>query len=289
LSFLKNSSEDNNNIKDIEKASNLKYKEIILESIYPGGSATCSCGEHIKGETTPEQHRVIEIECKGILNSEYAAVPYSFNDEIYPGEMVLICSDETIDIAMVKETGCFVHLRRKTSDGISGMPCLVRKLSADDILIYNSNRSDEEKAKPIFKKLVSKNSLEMKLVDIHYQFDRKKMFFFYTSDGRVDFRVLAKDLASEFKTRIELRQIGVRDEAKKIGGLGTCGREYCCSTFLCNFKKISTNLASEQNLSSNLSKLSGPCGKLKCCLSYEAETSISLIANQLTQESGETH
>ncbi|MCK5088008.1 MAG: stage 0 sporulation protein, partial [Melioribacteraceae bacterium] len=92
-----------------------------------------------------------------------------------------------------------------------------------------------------------------------------------TSDGRVDFRELAKDLASEFKTRIELRQIGVRDEAKRIGGLGTCGREYCCSTFINGFKKITTQIACDQNHSQNLSKLSGPCGKLKCCLSFESE------------------
>jgi cell fate regulator YaaT (PSP1 superfamily) len=111
----------------------------------------------------------------------------------------------------------------------------------------------------------------MKLVHIHYQFDRKRLFFFYTSDGRVDFRELAKDLASEFKTRIELRQMGVRDEAKNIGGLGTCGREFCCSSFLNNFKRISTQLANDQNLNTNLSKLSGPCGKLKCCISFEID------------------
>ena len=105
--------------------------------------------------------------------------------------------------------------------------------------------------------------------NIHYQFDRKRLFFFYTSDGRVDFRELAKELASIFKTRIELRQMGVRDEAKQMGGVGSCGREYCCSSFLSNFKRITTQIAADQNNSSNLSKMSGPCGKLKCCLSYE--------------------
>jgi cell fate regulator YaaT (PSP1 superfamily) len=111
----------------------------------------------------------------------------------------------------------------------------------------------------------------MKLVDVHYQFDKKKLYFFYTTDGRVDFRELAKSLASEFRTRIELRQMGVRDEAKRIGGLGSCGREYCCSSFLNNFKKITTQVANQQNTSSNISKLSGPCGKLKCCLCFELE------------------
>ena len=135
----------------------------------------------------------------------------------------------------------------------------------------NRNKRDEERAKPIFLSLVNKLKLEMKLVDIHFQFDRKKLYFFYTSDGRVDFRQLAKDLASEFKTRIELRQIGVRDEAKQIGGMGTCGREYCCTSFMCNFKRISTQFASEQNLNLSFSKMSGPCCKLKCCLSFELD------------------
>ncbi|MBL1211950.1 MAG: hypothetical protein HND52_01220 [Ignavibacteriae bacterium] len=139
----------------------------------------------------------------------------------------------------------------------------------NDIIKFNSNYEDELNAIPIFRKAVEKYKLSMKLVDIHFQFDRKKLFFYYTSDGRVDFRELAKELASHFKTRIELRQIGVRDEAKRIGGLGTCGREFCCASFLSNFKRITTQIANDQNLSSNMSKLSGPCGKLKCCLSYE--------------------
>jgi cell fate regulator YaaT (PSP1 superfamily) len=111
----------------------------------------------------------------------------------------------------------------------------------------------------------------MKLVDIHFQFDRKKLFFFYTADGRVDFRELAKRLASKFKTRIELRQIGVRDEAKRIGGLATCGREFCCTSFMNNFKRITTDIALENNISTSISKYTGPCGKLKCCLSFELE------------------
>ena len=111
----------------------------------------------------------------------------------------------------------------------------------------------------------------MKLVDVHYQFDRKKLYFYYTADGRIDFRQLVKELANEFRTRIELRQIGVRDEAKLIGGVGSCGREYCCTSFISSFKKITTQVAHDQNLTSFLAKHSGPCGKLKCCLSFEAE------------------
>ena len=151
------------------------------------------------------------------------------------------------------------------------LPQVQRKANQEDIEKVRKNFHDEERANPIFKQAIAKHNLIMKLVSIHYQFDRKKMYFFYTADGRVDFRELAKDLAAEFRTRIELRQIGVRDEAKKVGGMGTCGREYCCQSFLASFKRITTQLATEQNLLSNMGKLSGPCGKLKCCLSFEIE------------------
>jgi cell fate regulator YaaT (PSP1 superfamily) len=151
------------------------------------------------------------------------------------------------------------------------LPKFQRKASSEDLDRIRKNLQDETRAIPIFKKAMEKFNLNMKLVSIHYQFDRKKLFFFYTADGRVDFRELAKELASEFKTRIELRQIGVRDEAKKVGGVGTCGREYCCISFLSSFKRITTQLANEQNLLSSMGKLSGPCGKLKCCLSFEVE------------------
>ncbi|MBN1637826.1 MAG: hypothetical protein JW866_02590 [Ignavibacteriales bacterium] len=149
------------------------------------------------------------------------------------------------------------------------LPIAKRKVTTEDMGRYNQTIEDEKKAKKIFFEKMNKYELDMKLINVHYQFDKKKLFFFYTADGRVDFRELARDLALEFRTRIELRQIGVRDEAKRIGGVGTCGREYCCSSYLSNFKKITVKLASDQNISSNITKLSGPCGKLKCCLSYE--------------------
>ncbi|MBN2571533.1 MAG: hypothetical protein JXA68_05345 [Ignavibacteriales bacterium] len=152
------------------------------------------------------------------------------------------------------------------------LPIARRKVTTEDMEKFNQTIEDEKKAKRTFIEKVNKYELDMKLINVHYQFDRKKLFFFYTADGRVDFRELAKDLALEFRTRIELRQIGVRDEAKRIGGIGTCGREYCCSSYLSNFKKITIKLASDQNISSNISKLSGPCGKLKCCLSYEIDS-----------------
>lgn len=134
------------------------------------------------------------------------------------------------------------------------------------------NKAREEQAFEICIKKISEHSLSMKLVDVEYTFDNNKVIFYFTADGRVDFRELVKDLASVFKTRIELRQIGVRDEAKMVGGLGPCGRSMCCSAFLGEFEPVSIKMAKEQNLSLNPTKISGICGRLMCCLKYEQDT-----------------
>ncbi len=134
---------------------------------------------------------------------------------------------------------------------------------------YEENCNDAKNAFIIAKGKIGEHGLEMKLVDAEYTFDRSKIVFSFTADGRIDFRNLVKDLASIFKTRIELRQIGVRDEAKLLGGIGPCGRPLCCSTFLGDFAAVSIKMAKEQNLSLNPSKISGVCGRLMCCLNYE--------------------
>lgn len=134
------------------------------------------------------------------------------------------------------------------------------------------NKAKEEQAFDTCLKKISEHKLSMKLVDVEYTFDNNKVIFYFTADGRVDFRELVKDLAAVFKTRIELRQIGVRDEAKMIGGLGPCGRPLCCSSFLGEFEPVSIKMAKEQNLSLNPTKISGICGRLMCCLKYEQET-----------------
>ncbi|MGX7024723.1 PSP1 domain-containing protein [Vagococcus hydrophili] len=131
------------------------------------------------------------------------------------------------------------------------------------------NKQDAKQAFSVAKEKIIAHQLEMKLVDVEYTFDRSKMVFSFTADGRIDFRNLVKDLASIFKTRIELRQIGVRDEAKLLGGIGPCGRPLCCSTFLGDFAAVSIKMAKEQNLSLNPTKISGVCGRLMCCLNYE--------------------
>ena len=149
---------------------------------------------------------------------------------------------------------------------------VVRKATKEDDLRNIENRKLEESAKPIWHEKVAKNGLDMQLVDVEYTHDNAKLCFYFTADGRVDFRELVKDLAGVFRTRIELRQIGVRDEAKLFGGLGSCGRPFCCNTFLPDFTQVSIKMAKDQNLSLSSSKISGACGRLMCCLRFEHDT-----------------
>ena len=149
---------------------------------------------------------------------------------------------------------------------------VIRKATEEDDRKNIENRRLEEEAKPIWYEKVAKNGLEMQLVDVEYTHDNAKLCFYFTAEGRVDFRELVKDLAGVFRTRIELRQIGVRDEAKLFGGLGCCGRPFCCKTFLPDFAQVSIKMAKEQNLSLSSAKISGACGRLMCCLRFEQDT-----------------
>ena len=146
---------------------------------------------------------------------------------------------------------------------------VVRPAGRDDLRRIEENHQKEKRAYRICQEKIAANRLEMKLVGVEYAFDNSKILFYFTADGRVDFRELVKDLASVFRTRIELRQIGVRDEAKMLGGLGICGRPFCCSSFLGEFQPVSIKMAKEQGLSLNPTKISGTCGRLMCCLKYE--------------------
>ena len=163
---------------------------------------------------------------------------------------------------------------------------VLRKATEKDMARRDENKRKEKEAFGICEELVSAHKLDMKLVDVEYSFDAGKIVFFFTSDGRVDFRELVKDLASRFHTRIELRQIGVRDEAKMLGGLGICGRPYCCKQFLNDFQPVSIKMAKEQGLSLNPTKISGSCGRLMCCLKYEQDAYEYL--NSLTPGVGAT-
>ncbi|WP_100011814.1 PSP1 domain-containing protein [Lentibacillus sediminis] len=146
---------------------------------------------------------------------------------------------------------------------------VIRVANDTDKRTVVENQEQAEKAFEVGVRKISDHKLEMNLVEVEYTFDRNKIIFYFTSDGRVDFRTLVKDLAAQFKTRIELRQIGVRDEAKMLGGIGPCGRMLCCSTFLGDFEPVSIKMAKDQNLSLNPAKISGLCGRLMCCLKYE--------------------
>ena len=158
------------------------------------------------------------------------------------------------------------------SETVTPLRPLIRVATPADIEHNAENREKEKDALVICQQKIEAHKLDMKLIDVQYAFDNSKLLFYFSSEGRVDFRELVKDLASVFRTRIELRQIGIRDEAKMLGGIGSCGRMLCCSTFLPDFAQVSIKMAKEQGLSLNSAKISGMCGRLMCCLHFEAET-----------------
>ncbi|MFJ7748077.1 stage 0 sporulation family protein [Peribacillus sp. NPDC097295] len=189
-----------------------------------------------------------------------------------PGEFA-IPKDDFVIVETVRgvEFGKVVTARKQVDENDVVLPLkkVLRVADAKDKLIVEENKAAAEEAYYICCQKVDEHKLDMKLVDVSYTFDRNKVVFYFTADGRVDFRDLVKDLAAIFRTRIELRQIGVRDEAKMLGGIGPCGRMLCCSTFLGDFEPVSIKMAKDQNLSLNPTKISGLCGRLMCCLKYE--------------------
>ena len=191
-----------------------------------------------------------------------------------PGEVVLKNGDHAVvETARGLEYGYVVvgNTQVDESEIVPPLRSVIRVATKEDDQKHAENTQKEDEAFTICVKKIADHKLEMKLVDVEYTFDCSKLLFYFTSDGRVDFRELVKDLASVFRTRIELRQIGIRDEAKTIGGLGVCGRPFCCHTFLSDFVQVSIKMAKEQNLSLNSTKISGTCGRLMCCLRYEHE------------------
>lgn len=195
---------------------------------------------------------------------------YYFNSgdiELQAGEAVIV---ETIRGVEYGE----VALQKRDVDEeqlVLPLKKVIRKANQEDQITYQRNKEREAEALEICREKVRIHSLPMRLIDVEYTFDMGKIIFYFTAESRVDFRDLVKDLASIFKTRIELRQIGVRDEAKILGGIGTCGRILCCNNFLGEFAPVSIRMAKEQRLSLNPTKISGICGRLMCCLKYESE------------------
>lgn len=165
-----------------------------------------------------------------------------------------------------------INKQIKKADVVLPLKKIIRIATEEDIETVSVNTRLAEKAMKTCAKKIIHHSLDMRLVDVEYTFDRSKVVFYFTAEGRIDFRHLVKDLAALFKTRIELRQIGVRDEARLLGGIGPCGRMLCCSTFLGDFDPVSIKMAKDQNLSLNPVKISGLCGRLMCCLKYENDT-----------------
>ncbi|NLX82591.1 MAG: stage 0 sporulation family protein [Clostridiales bacterium] len=183
------------------------------------------------------------------------------------GDAVIVSTSNGLEFAMVCEDT--IDLPEDVLQ--KPLPHVLRLATASDYERIKSNADKEVQAFEVCKERIAAHKLDMKLVSVEYTFDNSKLIASFTSGGRVDFRALVKDLASIFKTRIELKQIGVRDEARKIGGVGSCGRHLCCSTFLYDFQPVSIRMAKEQSLSLNPTKISGVCGRLMCCLKYEQE------------------
>jgi cell fate regulator YaaT (PSP1 superfamily) len=189
------------------------------------------------------------------------------NLEVKPDDYVVADTGHGIDLGQVV-VGCR-HV--EDTDSAVAQKKLIRIATEKDLQTSAENREKEREAFTVCQKKIAEHKLDMKLVSVEYAFDNSKALFYFTANGRVDFRSLVKDLASVFKMRIELRQIGVRDEARMIGGLGPCGRQICCGSFLDEFQPVSIKMAKEQNLSLNPTKISGVCGRLMCCLKYEQD------------------
>ena len=208
--------------------------------------------------------KILEIEFKGGRKAFFA------NPQEFPfvvGDLVVVQAEKGEDLGRVVNMGSLVDKRAGNQEFLQ----IIRKPSRQDLKQMEENVRLEREAFFDCRKRIEEHGLEMKLVDVEYQFDRNKITFYFTADNRVDFRALVRDLASRYKTRIELRQIGVRDEAKRIGGVGVCGRRLCCTTFLREFEPVVTQFAKDQNLALNPTKLSGVCGRLMCCLRYERD------------------
>lgn len=245
-----------------------------------GGCSTGGCNklnayDWLGHMVLPEDHvpfNIIEVRFKGsrkefFRNSEML--------ELYTGDPVVVESDLGHDLGHVSLSGELVRLQLKkygVEEDNPQMRKIYRIASDNDLERYNEFKEKETSTLERARTIAMSLKLEMKISDIEFQGDGRKVIFFYTSEGRVDFRELIKRYASEFKTRIEMRQISYREEASRLGGIGSCGRELCCSTWLTDYKVVSMSAAKTQNLSINMLKLSGQCGRLKCCLNYELDT-----------------
>ncbi|MFT3951260.1 MAG: stage 0 sporulation family protein [Oscillospiraceae bacterium] len=224
--------------------------------------------------------------------AEIIGVRFKSVGKIYyfaPGDLKINNGQKIIvETARGVECGEVVVANREVDEKTLNAPLksVIRLATEEDLKTIQQNTQREKEAFKVCEEKIAAHKLSMKLVDVECTFDNNKLLFYFTSESRVDFRELVKDLASVFRTRIELRQIGVRDEAKMLGGLGICGQPYCCSRFLGEFQPVSIKMAKEQNLSLNPTKISGTCGRLMCCLKYEQESYEELL--RITPRAGAT-
>ncbi len=221
------------------------------------------------------KQNIVEVEFKGARRLFFENAE---NLELAKGESVIVEADKGVDLGRIHLAGEEVIIKRRERGVLlNEEKKIVRKATPEDIEQFHSNHDREKEASRICKEKIIKHGLPMKFVDTELQFDRNRVTFYFTAEKRVDFRELVKDLAGVFRTRIELRQIGVRDEAKRLGGIGSCGRELCCARWLLEFHRIGTQHARVQNLPLNPLKLSGQCSRLKCCLVYEVSQYIEAL------------
>lgn len=214
-----------------------------------------------------------EIRFKGTRKEYFSYVEL----DLRPGQRVIVQADRGEDLGEVSAVGTIAE-RKCSSSGGCATPTpsysVVRHAREEEVARWKVLRTDEERARSETRKLVAKHGLKMKVTEAEWQFDRNKLILYFTAEKRVDFRQLVRDLARTFRARIELKQIGVRDEAALLGGVGRCGRELCCSTWLPELKPVSLQLAKDQKLSLNPAQISGCCGRLMCCLMYEHRTYV---------------
>lgn len=252
------------------------------------GNGTCATGgcnklnvfNWLSGMELPHGQKQFEYVEVRFKNSRKEFFKNDINENLYVGDTVAVEASSGHDVGVISISGELVKLqmqKQKVKTDSKDIKRIYRKAKQSDIDKWMESQSLENETMFTARKAASELKLDMKISDVEYQADKTKATFYYTADNRVDFRELIKKLADEFKVRIEMRQIGVRQEAGRLGGIGSCGRELCCSTWLTDFRSVSTSAARYQQLSLNPLKLAGQCGKLKCCLNFELDTYLDAL------------
>ena len=259
--------------RDFELAVEEVESSPLQEYTGPCGScANCATGSQAMGAGLENSEAVLDI---GEVRFKANRSAFYINEsgaQLRTGASVVVEAERGVDFGRLVATGESAREKRR-SRGMVGQPMrkVIRTATERDLEQFEENRRTEERAASVFVERCANHNLSMKLAGVEYQFDRARLTFFFTANTRVDFRALVRDLASVYRTRIELRQIGARDEAKKVGGLGICGREVCCTTWMSQIKRVNLDHARAQSLSLNPSRLAGACGRLKCCILFEMQ------------------